>query len=475
MKLIYNTTFISLSVIGLLIVLGFGGYGIWLFSSISSAYKAKVLCSGVFVSHREPDAILDEDLAVDDLWPLKFIQSDIDRKRERVTASLFGFAKRTAAFRRGLGCTLVLGISEAELRSQWNPPPLAGSFEHSDLPWPQGEADQIDPSPAEIDIERLRQAVEEAFTEPSPKKLRRTRAVVVTYNGHLIHEKYATGFSKDTPLIGHSMTKSVMNALVGILVRQKRTCIQCTARISEWSVPNDPREGITVDYLLQMRSGLEFSETKFRPLIPMAFMMLLGTGDAAGYAAMSPLEADPGSHWSYSSGSTNILSRIMRNALGGSQHAYFSFPQRALFDRIGMRSAVLEPDAVGTFVGSSYMYATARDWARLGLLYYNEGVWFGERILTEKWIEYSVTPVKESPGGEYGAHFWLKIPAIYTDSDRPTPGMPSDAFHAVGDEGQFITVIPSRKLVVVRLGLSRIPGAWDHNRFIHNILEAFPE
>jgi CubicO group peptidase (beta-lactamase class C family) len=175
--------------------------------------------------------------------------------------------------------------------------------------------------------------------------------------------------------------------------------------------------------------------------------------------------------WKYSSGTTNILSRVVRERVGGSLVDYFSFPRKALFGPLGMQSAVIEPDAAGTFVGSSFMYATVRDWARFGLLYLRKGRWDGKQVLDEAWINYTLTPTPGS-GGLYGAYFWLRMtPAFKSREDHL---LPPDAYFASGHEGQVITIVPSRHLVVVRLGLSRLPHAWDHASFIARLLEVFP-
>jgi len=281
-------------------------------------------------------------------------------------------------------------------------------------------------------------------------------------------------FHMKQPLIGWSMTKSVINALTGILVGQGKLSLEDRALLPEWRGPGDPRAHITLDQLLRMSSGLKFAEDYANPLEDVIFM-LLGTDDVAAYAANKPLEAEPGTKWYYSSGTTNIIARIMRDAIGGTDADYFAFPRRALFDPMGMHSAIIEPDASGTFVGSSLMYATARDWARFGLLYLQDGVWEGERILPEGWVKYTLTPAPRAPLGEYGAHFWLKVPPPFKSSVSGMPSLPVDTYFAAGHEGQFVTIIPSRKLVVVRLGLSRLKGAWDQEWFIAQILEAIPE
>jgi len=200
--------------------------------------------------------------------------------------------------------------------------------------------------------------------------------------------------------------------------------------------------------------------------------MLYGEADPARYAARLTLVTTPGEAWSYSSGTTNIISRIIRDAVGGSLTDYLTFPRRALFDRIGMKSAVMEPSASGNLVGSSFMYATARDWARFGLLYLQDGVWAGERILPAGWVDYARTPTPGAPRGEYGAQWWLNAGAKDDPADRWFPDVPRDAYFCQGFEGQFVTVIPSRKLVIVRLGASVPFEAWDNNAFVAGIVAA---
>ncbi len=270
------------------------------------------------------------------------------------------------------------------------------------------------------------------------------------------------------------MTKSVIGALVGIRVRQGALDLQAPAPVPEWRSAGDPRGAITLDQLLRMSSGLEFGEATDEydgDLVT----MLCDRGDAAAYAAAKPLEHPPDSHWHYSSGTSNIVSRILRHSFEGDQAAHFRFPREALFDRIGMRSAVIEPDASGSFVGSSFMFATARDWARFGLLFLKDGVWQGERILPEGWVEYSTTPTPKAPQGRYGAHWWLNAGEPDDPGDRPWPDLPTDTFSARGFEGQEVVVIPSRELVLVRLGQSRPESSYSSNDFGAAVLAAIGE
>jgi CubicO group peptidase (beta-lactamase class C family) len=199
--------------------------------------------------------------------------------------------------------------------------------------------------------------------------------------------------------------------------------------------------------------------------------MLFETGDASGYAARQPLLAAPGSTWRYSSGTSNILARVIRNVIGN-EAEYLEFPKRALFDRLGMTTAVLETDATGTFVASSNMYATARDWARLGLLYLQDGTWDGERILPEGWVAYSRSLAPADRAKRYAAHFWARVPVEYCASDTP---LPAGTFHAAGHEAQLVTIVPSRDLVIVRLGRTRYPDAWDHCAFVRDVLDALED
>jgi len=296
---------------------------------------------------------------------------------------------------------------------------------------------------------------------------KRTQALVVVHNGRIVAERYAAGLEPATPLIGWSITKSVTNALIGILVKEGRLSLLSPVAVQAWQGQDDARASITLDDLLRMSSGLRFDEDMSNPRADV-MQMLLAVGDTAAYAAGKDLTNMPGTVWRYSSGASSILSGVMRHTLREDTD-YLTFPRRALFDRIGMASAILETDATGTFVGSSYMYASARDWARFGLLYLKDGVCSGERILPEDWVKYTTTPAPADPKKSYGAHFWLQIPEEYR---RSNGRLPADAYHAVGHEGQFVTIVPSREVVIVRLGHTRYPNIWDQSAFVLEVLAA---
>lgn len=315
--------------------------------------------------------------------------------------------------------------------------------------------------------QRLDTVLDQAFKESNPEHQRRTRAVVIVHKGHIVAERYATGIGPDTPLIGWSMTKSVINALAGTLVKDGRLAIDGPVPLPEWQKPGDPRGRITLDELLRMSSGLRFDEDMANPMADV-MQMLLGTADMSMYAAAKNLGATPGAKWQYSSGTSNIIARVIRNVLSNDQE-YWTYPRRALFDRLGMTGAVMETDAAGTFVGSSFMYATAREWARFGMLYLQDGVWDGQRILPEGWVEYTRSPAPSDPRKHYGAHFWLVVPDEYRGSGG---SLPDDVFHAAGHEAQFVTIVPSRDAVIVRLGLTRYADAWDQVAFVRDVLAA---
>jgi CubicO group peptidase (beta-lactamase class C family) len=263
-----------------------------------------------------------------------------------------------------------------------------------------------------------------------------TRAVVIVYHGKIIAEEYAPGFDRHTRLMGWSMTKGVTSALTGILVAQHKLQLDAPAPVAEWA--NDSRREVTLAELMHMNSGLRWWEFYGGPSD--ATRMLFKESNMGEYAMRSPLRNAPGREFNYSSGTANIVSAIIRKTVG--EEEYYHFPYQALFERVGMYSALMELDGSGTFVGSSYCYATARDWARFGLLYLHDGIWNGQRVLPEGWVKWTTT------GESYGGMWWLNHggPGI-----RRHPELPEDCYSCEGYEGQYIWVIPSKDLVVVRL------------------------
>jgi CubicO group peptidase (beta-lactamase class C family) len=430
----------------------------WRIAAIGSAYRSKVLCTIMFGSRRTVDLQRVEDVSDDEYRPLRLFRSRVDPIAHTVTTSLFGLRPRTATFRPGLGATLFLG---GRGRADLQVGPSTASLKARTTSENSGD---LPVGPYHSALQRI---VIDAFTEPNPKRLRRTRAVVVLHDGELIAEHYAPGFDAGTPLPGWSMAKSVLNALIGILVGEQRLSLQGKALLPVWEPP-DSRASITLEDLLRMRSGLKFSE-EYADYSSDVVEMLFNQPDAAAYAARQPLIAPPGTSWSYASGTSNILSAIARRTVGG--RAYRDWPRQALFEPLGMGSAILEPDAAGTFVCSSFMFATARDWARFGQLFLQDGIWDGRRLLPEGWVSFSTTPTAQS-GGLFGAHWWLKLKPEIGGDTSAAARIPPDAFFAVGHEAQTITVIPSRQLVAVRLGMSIYIDAWNQAEFIAELLDA---
>lgn len=473
MSIVSRKKIVRALIIAVALLFGYACYYGWQVIVIGAAYKAKVLCSGVFVSKRNPQDILNEDLG----GILSIIHAEIDFDGKSVSTSFPGITGQRAIFRDGLGCTLLAGISETEVREQskdiirYNMNVLTSPDRPSDVDGFRGLGEDLPPGISSL---KLAEALDKAFLETDPDNPIRTRAVVVVYDGRIIAERYAPGISSNTALPGWSMTKSVTNALVGILVKQRKLSIGQPVAISEWSGADDPRSDITLDQLLRMSSGLEFDE-RSGPVVSDVNQMLLRHHDVAAYAIAKSLQHAPDSHWHYSSGTTNIISRIIRDSVGGTAADYFTFPRKALFDRLGMQSAIIEPDASGTFVGSSFMYATARDWARFGLLYLQDGIWEDERILPRGWVSYSTTPTPAAPLGRYGAHFWTNGGEAASGNARPFRNLPADTFYAAGYEGQYVVIIPSRKLVVVRLGQTRKFGAWDMESFVSGVISAISD
>lgn len=449
----------------LLVILIYGVSYTWRAFPIISGYGAKNLCSCVFVAGRTAESGIANELSN---FPLSLGTFYVDTSDSSVYGDVFGMAVKKAIYRKGLGCTLISELSEKEVRSQqyqlMDYIPLADS-----LIWPFGTK-ITDSTPLGIDILALKSTINRAFEEPDSEHLKNTRGVVVVYDGQLVAEQYAMGFDQDTPQMGWSMTKSVTNGMIGLLVMDGVLDINEPAPVEQWRGENDPRSAITIDHLLRMSSGLKWEEEYAGP--SSATNMLFKKADMGRYAASFPLSYEPDTEWYYSSGTSNILSKIIRDHID--QEEYYQYVRERLLNKIGMTSAVIEPDAAGTYVGSSYMYATPRDWAKYGLLYLNDGVWNQERILPEGWVNYSFTPTPDASQGEYGAHFWLNAGAPDNPKERWYPDAPTDMYSMNGYEGQRVFIIPSRKAVIVRTGLTK-RGNFDFNEFLKDILATLPK
>lgn len=394
---------------------------------IISGYGCKILCSGVFVAGRTPESVIKDDLGS---FPLNLGTYTVDRADSSVTGSVLGMATRVALYRSGLGATLVNGMTEETLKEQRVERMGLPAVRPDTVDWPMGDRVRSG------DTAGLGAAVGMAFGDGGARRTG-TRAVVVVYRGQIVAERYAPGFDRHTRLTGWSMTKGITNALVGILVNEGKLNIYQPAPVEAWQ--EDQRSRITMEDLLHMESGLRWWEFYGGPSD--ATRMLFKEKDMGTYAIGSEVRNLPGKVFNYSSGTANILSAIIRKTVADSD--YYRFPYEQLFYKTGMYSAILEPDAGGTFVGSSYCYATARDWARFGLLYLQDGVWNGQRILPKGWVDFTRRGDPET-GNSYGALWWL-------NEGLRHPKLPADCYSCEGYEGQYIWVIPSKDLVVVRM------------------------
>jgi CubicO group peptidase (beta-lactamase class C family) len=455
-----------IAAVAVLIGLAAGGRWLWIALHVGTGFAAKVTCSLAHVSRYGRDAI--DPYVAGEVSPLgPFLDVAVSPAGAEASV-LSGLVSARAALRPGLGCTLApagpLSAEDAAAVAALPPrPPRDRS-----RPWPDGDAGlAAPPSPA------VAGAIERAFAEPGPPHpLRRTRAVVVARDGRLVAERYAPGVDPDAPLLSWSMAKSVTMALVGALVEGGRLAPGAPAAVPEWRGPGDLRGAITLDQLLRQSSGLAFDETY--GATNDVSRMLFTASDTGAFAAAFRLDAPPDAVWSYSSGTSNIVARIVRDAFGGDLAAMVRFARERLFDPAGMTSALFEPDASGSFIGSSFAFMTARDWARFGELFRRDGVWGGRRLLPEGWVRYATTPTPRAPLGQYGAHWWLNAGEPGRPERRAWPRLPTETFAARGHSGQWVVVVPSAGLVVVRLGLTVPDGEDDGTQeLVAELLAAF--
>jgi CubicO group peptidase (beta-lactamase class C family) len=410
---------------------------------------------------RDPKNVLDKDLS---WFPISLGSFAVNYEDSSATGSVLGLARRKAIFRKGLGCSLLVEMEEDEFRNQKFSLATKPAVNQDSVLWPNGNLN-ADTVITEMDRALLGHTLDKAFSEPGPDSLRKTRAVVVVYKGKIIAERYAPGFDQHTKLIGWSMNKSVTNALVGILVKKGKLTLDAPAKVAGWD--SDDRKNITLNHLMHASSGLDWEENYGGTHGTNS--MLFNKKDMGVYAAEAKAIHPPDEVFYYSSGTTNIISRIIRQTVG--DEGYYRFPYEELLFKIGMLNTTLETDAGGTFVGSSYSFGPARDWARFGLLYLNDGVWNGERILPEGWVKYTTTPAKAAERGKYGAQWWLNAGDPSNPKNRVFPDVPADLFWAEGFEGQNVFVIPSKELVVAKLGLTKGDDV-DDNAFLATIIKA---
>ena len=415
---------------------------------IITGYAAKNLASAVFVSGREAKDVEAIDL---NFSFIRYTSNTVDYENKTVT-SRFLWCKSIAAYREGYGVTLLRGIIAEELRKQQFPKGMPGETTAK----PDFSARRQLPVGDSALAERLAPIAKAFVGERAYHG--HPFAFVVLYKGGVVAECYDKGIVPDTKLLSWSMAKSFVNALIGLMVKDSLLDIHAPMDIPEWK--SDGRKAITLHDLMQMQSGLEWNEDYgARSDVN---IMLHSERDMGLYALSKPLEHKPGTHWQYSSGTTNIAIRYLRRRFP-SDEAFIRYIHSRLFAPLGIVEPVFEQDMSGTFVGSSYLYATARDFARFGQLYLDDGCVGSMRILPEGWVDYTRRPAAAS-GNHYGAFFWL-------NGNGKFPDVPRDMFYCDGHDGQGIFIFPSQQLVVVVLGFSPKPdNVIDFNALLRDIL-----
>lgn len=441
----------------LILLLAILGAAVYLNSllPIITGYAAKNLCSDVFISDRTPQDVESTDL---NFSFIKLTKNKVNFD-EKSVKSRFLWGRSKAIYRDGFGVTLLREASESKLRKETYPHNIGPGYSRDTIAWPLG--DKVTDTVTGINHQALGDVAGKLVNDNAYNG--DAFAFVVLYKGIPVAEAYKPQFNRNTRFLSWSMNKSFTNALVGILVNQGKMDISAPAGIKEWQ--GDDRNKITLNDLLQMQSGLKWNEDYGNKSD--VTLMLYKEGDMGEYAIKKPMEFPAGTHWYYSSGTANIVSRLVRQQFKDDS-SYYTFAHTQLFNMIGIPDVILEVDPSGTFVGSAYLYASARDYARFGLLYLNDGVFNGRRILPEKWVGYTTTPASDSKGS-YGAFFSL-------NEGKSFPSAPEDMFSCEGHDGQYIMVIPSKQLVIVVLGYSpTFKGGMDVNRLLSDILKTITD
>ena len=415
--------------------------------NILAGYSAKNTASSVFLAKRSLEFTDDND---NNFSPINLASDEVDLTKKNASSSAFGLLTRKAIYRKGLGSVLTLDEDD-ETANYLAPKRLKPD---NTTPYPYGNGPQKDTVFSNINYKNLNEKVASVFHDST-----KTRAVVVIYKNQIIAEKYANGFNKESKILGWSMTKSITGTLFGVLQHQGKINVQDKAPIDEWK--NDDRSQITIHNLLQMNSGLEWDENYDE--ISDATRMLFLDRDMTKQQKEKQFVGKPNESWNYSSGTTNLLSGILRKQFKTHQE-YLDFWYTDLIDKIGMNSMLVEADLDGNYVGSSYGWATPRDWAKLGLLYLHKGNWNGEQLFAEDWVNYATTPTPTSKGW-YGAQIWLNAGKRY-------PDVPKSMYSFNGYQGQFVFVLPEQEMVVVRMGLTK---KININKFLNGIISTIKQ
>lgn len=439
--------------------------------ALAAGYKAMFTCSATFNGEKTPEQIAEDEL--DNIYGdyeaamAQVPDAEIDAAKKTVSVSFAeDMPPRLSVWREHLGCTaLPQGATLEEAKYLPRVSLKAPKTSPDDLAWPKGDRLPNTPLPSGIKSEELNTAVEEAFQSGFSGA---TSAVLIVQNGRIVSEKYKDGFDKDTSQRTWSVAKSIAASVIGAAQQDGIIDVKDKTGLEAWSRKGDPRAEITVENLLQMASGLNSDPAGNR-----TDNVYFGGGLVVQNATKNPLEAPPGTRWRYANNDTMLAMRSLREAMGNDKK-YFTYPFKALLHKIGMYDTNPEMDWGGDFVMSSQVWTTARDLARLGTLYLNDGMWEGERVLPEGWANYVSTAAPaqpdnrlgeqaSEPGRGYGAQFWRY---------ENYPGVPNDTYAALGNRGQFLIIIPSRQTVIVRRGYDWRGNYFDGPAFTAAILKA---
>ena len=429
----------------------------------AAALGAHHMCSGLFVvgrvHQRTPEEVLAKDLA---RFPAFQWQDDfgysVDRDASSVTVRGQGFSPRTARYNGDQGCSI---LPKGETDVYFTPVEVPRNVpDPATTAWPMGDVGATGALPPEVNAAALSRALDNAMAQADQN----TRALVVVYKGKIIGERYAAGFTHDTPQISWSQGKSITAALIGVLVEQGHFTVDDPAPVAAWREPGDARNDIKIRHLLNMSSGLDFlnlglSGPQSYSTENEHFWIYFDGINVFEHAVNQPIDLPPATERRYRNSDPLTLGRIARETVEARGDNYLLFPQRDLFDRIGARNFVLETDPYGNFILTGYDFGSARDWARFGLLHLWDGVFLGDRILAEGWVDFISTPAPADESKGYGGLWWLNRGGA---RDR----VPLDAFWAAGYMGQTTMVIPSRDMVVVRLG----PSPGGSGRYFNNVV-----
>jgi CubicO group peptidase (beta-lactamase class C family) len=434
-----------------------------------TAGYAKVLCSAVFSTGRDLETAKEEDGFFVAPREMRSAVSkiEVDRTNKAVLVSLPNGVTRVAKIVGDQGCVILPRGKDAVF---FKPVKIRSTLPDPETtPWPMGDRLPDSPLPSELDMPKVAAATEAAFAGDSL-----TAAYVVAYKGRIIAERYGPGIDSRTPLPSWSMGKSVAGSLMGVLIQKGLYFPWQPAPVDEWQKADDPRRKIKIEDLLRMSSGLRFiapQDPDYDPSkgYPDHLYIYTGAIDAVKWAVTRPPQWAPNTVGRYRNSDPLVINYLIRRALNAVGEEYLSFPQRYLFDKIGIRSMVLEADAYGNLMFQGYDLGTGRDWMRLALLYQRGGVWNGEQILPRGWSRFVSTPSPAWSQPVYGAFFWLNRTGRWP--------VPEDAYFMAGAGGQYAIIIPTHDLAVVRLG--HYKGQAEGDRALRTalglLIEAVPQ